>query len=223
MRKHYNNSIFISLLFVKKEAVLLFELVRLGIGHSKMCSIPKVMDWQEVFRLTKEQGVTAIVLDGINRCYKNEIEVDIDFQTKMEWIGLVAQMEQQYKLHEKHLRELAAFYKKHSIKMMVLKGYGLSKNYNEPSYRPCGDMDIYLFGEQEKADHLIHDELDIVVDKSHHHHTVFQFQGETIENHYDFLNIHVRPTNKRIETKLKSLVNHNLETNDIGFVSAKQI
>lgn len=62
--------------------------------------------------------------------------------------------------------------------MMVLKGYGLSKNYPVPNHRPCGDMDIYLFGDQEKADKLIAEELGIKIDNSHHHHTVFQFQGD---------------------------------------------
>lgn len=36
--------------------------------------------------------------------------------------------------------------------MMVLKGYGLSLNYLKPSHRPCGDIDIWLFGKQKEAD-----------------------------------------------------------------------
>lgn len=161
--------------------------------------------WSELYKLSQEQGVTGVVLECINRYFEKGVSLNVDFQTKMEWIGLVTQMEQQYQQYEKHILELAAFYLKHGIKMMVLKGYGLSKNYPMSNHRPCGDIDIYLFGEQERADKLIHNELGIDVDKSHHHHTVFQFQGETIENHYDFLNVHVRPSNKRIEAKLKKM------------------
>lgn len=195
-----------------KEIVL--RLVKLGIWHSKRCSIPKSVDWQEVFRLAKEQGVSAVVLDGVNECYDNALGLNLNFQTKMDWIGLVTQMEQQYKLYEKHLQELASFYKEHGIRLMVLKGYGLSKNYPIPSHRPCGDIDIYLFGEQKKADEQLGKELGIKIDKSHHHHTVFQFLGETVENHYDFLNVHVRPSNKRIEKKLKELSSVNLNVNE---------
>ncbi len=202
---------------------VIIDLVRLGKGYDVERYIHENIDWHEVFRLAKEQGVAAVVLDGINRCYENGNEIDIDFQTKMEWIGLVTQMEQQYQQHEKHLRELAAIYHKHGIIMMVLKGYGLSKNYPIPSHRPCGDMDIYLFGDQERADQLIHDKLGIEVDKSHHHHTVFQFQGESVENHYDFLNVHVRPSNKRIEAKLKELVHTDIteNTDNICFPSVE--
>ena len=50
-------------------------------------------------------------------------------------------------------------------------------------------------------------ELGIEIDRSHHHHTVFTFQGESVENHYDFLNVHVRKSNQRMERKLKELAN----------------
>ena len=63
----------------------------------------------------------------------------------------------------------------------------------------------------------MYEELGIEIDKSHHHHTVFLFQGETVENHYDFLNVHVRPSNKRIEKKLKELANTNL-TDDTNII-----
>lgn len=187
------------------------ELIRYGLGVTNRCHIDKNTNWEELYEIALKHGVAAIALDGANRCFENGYDAGLDFQTKMEWIGLVTQMEQQYQQYEKHLKEMATFYKEHGIKMMVLKGYGLSRNYPIPSHRPCGDVDIYLFGEQERADQLIRNELGIEVDKSHHHHTVFEFHGETVENHYDFLNVHVRPSNKRIEAKLKELTNLNLD------------
>jgi hypothetical protein len=195
----------------------LLTIVSVGIGHRKVCSIPKAVDWQEVFRLAQVQGVAAIVLDGLNKVHdsgfldESSDKVELMVQDSMpqmlrlEWIGEVLQYEQRYAVYEKNIRDLATFYQKHGIRMMVLKGFGLSMNYPVPNHRPCGDLDIYLFGEQEKADKLIEEELGIKIDNSHHHHSVFQFQGETVENHYDFLNVHVRKSNKRMEAKLKEL------------------
>lgn len=179
-------------------------LMRVGLKKSAPSQV-KNIEWTELFRQSQVQGVAGVMLDGINRYFEEGVSLDIDFQTKMEWIGQVTQMEQRYQKHEKNIQELAAFYQMHGIKMLVLKGYGLSMNYPVPSHRPCGDIDIYLYGDQEMADQLVHDELGIEIDKRHHHHTVFQFQGETVENHYDFLNVHVRSSNKRIEAKLKEL------------------
>jgi hypothetical protein len=115
------------------------------------------------------------------------------------------------------MMDLASWYKNHDIRMMVLKGYGLSLNYPIPNHRPSGDIDIYLFGDQKKADKLLHDELGIEIDKSHHHHTVFNYKGESVENHFDFLNVHVRKSNVPIERKLKEIANTNL-TNDTNVI-----
>jgi len=194
---------------MKKKQQCLTEFVRYGLGKSRICRVPRNVDWHELMALAEKQGVAAIVLDGINRCYENGISVDMDFQTKMDWIGLVHQIEIRYGKNEKAMRQLAAFYYQHGIRMMVLKGWGLSLNYPIPNHRPSGDIDIYLFGEQERADKLIHDELGIEVDNSHHHHTVFCFHGESVENHYDFLNVHVRKSNLQMEKMLKILANKN--------------
>lgn len=189
---------------------MLLELVKLGIGKKSHFKILDDIDWPEIYRLSEKQNVSAIVLDGINRCFKNGIEPGIDFQTKMEWIGHTQQIETLYQQHEMHLRKLAKFYREHGIKMMVLKGYGLSLNYPIPNHRAPGDIDIYLFGDYEKGDKLMESELGIEIDHSHHHHTVFTFQGESVENHYDFLNVHVRKSNQRVERKLKEIVNTDL-------------
>ena len=123
------------------------ELIRYGLGLRNRCHIESFSNWEELYELALVQGVAAIALDGINRFFENGISLSIDFQTKMDWIGEVTQMEQRYQQYEKNIRKLGAFYLEHGIKMMVLKGYGLSLNYPIPSHRPCGDIDIYLFEE----------------------------------------------------------------------------
>ena len=196
---------------MKNEQEELLELVKLGLGKDSVCKIPQSVDWLEVFDLAERQKVTAIALDGINRCFEKGIVLDIDFQTKMDWIGAAHQVEVYYQEHEKNMRGLARFYQGHGIKMMELKGYGLSLNYPIPNHRAPGDIDIYLFGDYEKGDKLMESELGIEIDRSHHHHTVFTFQGESVENHYDFLNVHVRKSNQRMERKLKELAH--IDTN----------
>lgn len=204
---------------MKKLQQKLFNFIKYGIWKEKSFSQDNLGNWDELFKLAQKQGVAAVVLDGINRCFEKDEKIDIDFQTKMEWIGLVQQMEQRYQRYEKNIKELGAFYFEHGIRMMVLKGYGLAQNYPIPCHRLCGDVDIYLFGEQEKADKLLQEKFGITIDKTHHHHTVFRFMGEAVENHYDFLNVHVRPSNNRIEDKLKGLaildVNANFDDNII--------
>ena len=94
--------------------------------------------------------------------------------------------------------------------MMVLKGYACAMNWPVPNHRPCGDIDIWLFNQQEAADKELGSSFRIQdpsfkIDTGHHHHTVFEWEGFTVENHYDFLNVHHHKSNVEMERILKSL------------------
>ena len=120
---------------MKNEQEELLELVKLGLGKDSVCKIPQSVDWLEVFDLAERQKVTAIALDGINRCFEKGIVLDIDFQTKMDWIGAAQQVEVYYQEHEKNMRGLARFYQGHGIKMM-----DADEAYYEMDYNPYSDL-----------------------------------------------------------------------------------
>lgn len=183
------------------------QLVRLGVGTETVSSfknpVPSAINWAQLKVLADEQGLLAIVLDGIDKLNES---ISIPLQMKLEWIGEVIQSyEQRYTDYEKALGELAGFYQKHNIKMMVLKGYGLSLNYPNPKHRPCGDIDTWNYGKQKEADRILTRELGIPVDTSEHHHTIFLWKGYMVENHYDFLNIFSSKSNSELELLLKEL------------------
>ena len=181
------------------------DLINCGLGNSESCIIPDHTDWDQVITLAVLHGVDAIALDGIQKCYSNHIPIDIDIDTKLDWIGNTHLQEVTYQGQEETISSLARFYQKHGIRMMVLKGWGLSLNYPNPAHRPCSDLDIYLFGEQEKGDKLLESELGLKVDNEHHHHSVFIFHGLMVENHYDFINVHSHRSTRKIENLLKSM------------------
>ncbi|MBO5685621.1 MAG: nucleotidyltransferase family protein, partial [Alistipes sp.] len=124
---------------------------------------------------------------------------------RLQWAVNVTQIEKRYKKQERALTHLAAFYHSYEIRMLLLKGYGLSLSYPRPEHRPCGDIDIWLFGEQERADQLLREAFQLVIDEEKHHHTVFTFEGVMVENHYDFLNVYAHRSNREIERRLQQL------------------
>ncbi len=85
--------------------------------------------------------------------------------------------------------------------MMVFKSFSCSLDCPKPNHRPCGDIDIWLFGDQKKADELIK-EKGSKVDNSHHHHTVFYWNGFMVEN---FVNVHAHQSSKELEVYLSNL------------------
>ena len=88
---------------------------------------------------------------------------------------------------------------------MVLKGYACSLNWPKPNHRPCGDIDIWLFGKQKEADVLLAKAKGIQIDKSHHHHTVFDWGDFMVENHYDFNHIYHHKSGPALERVFKEL------------------
>lgn len=188
---------------IKMETIEAFlTLVRLGIGNNAS-ELPKRVDWPKVREIAEQQGLYAVVLDGIEKLpqsYRPPQEI------LLEWIGEVLQgYEYIYEQYGKTISELAGFYNCQGYKMMVLKGYACSLDWPKPNHRPCGDIDIWQFGAYKEADKAIASEKGVKVDKSHHHHTVFEWRDFTVENHYDFINVHHHRSNVEIDKEFKKL------------------
>lgn len=180
------------------------ELVRLGIGHRANVTSNQI-SWQEIYNLATEHGLLAVVIDGIERL-PNEKRPRQELLLK--WIGEVLQgYEYPYEQYENAIAKLAGFYNSHGFRMMVLKGYACSLDWPIPSHRPCGDIDIWQFGKQREADETLRQAQgpEFKIDKSHHHHTVFDWCEFSVENHYDFVNVHVRRSSAEMEKVFKEL------------------
>lgn len=196
------------------------SLVRLGIGHYSE-ALPSNVDWNELKDLAEKQGLSAIVLDGIERLKSLNVQGVQGVQEPpkvflLEWIGETLQgFEYRYDQYCKAIAEMAALYNAHGLKMMVLKGFTCSLDWPKPEHRPCGDIDIWQFGRYREGDNLVASEKGIEIDSSHHHHTVFYWGEFMVENHYDFINVHSRKANTRIEKIYKELGSEaNLNEND---------
>lgn len=167
-----------------------------------------MIDWTAIKALADMHGLSAIVLDGVNGLsgLSNSAVQGPAKQFLLQWIGEVMQSyEGRYATYEKAIGSLAGFYNQHGYKMMVLKGYACSLDWPNPKHRPCGDIDIWQFGNQKKADAFLSKEKDVKIDTSHHHHTVFEWDLFSVENHYDFINVHHHKSNVEFEKILKQL------------------
>lgn len=188
-----------------KTAKILLALHRISISKASTIDYELFREapWEDVMNLASSQGVLAIAFDALEKL-PSECRPGMD--TLMDWLGQVSYMEELYNQHKAAIEELARFYDSNGIKMMLLKGYGLSKNYPKSNHRPVGDIDIYNFGSWQFADQMIHSQRGIEVDDSHEHHTVFTFKGISVENHYDFINTKSQKYNSKYEKYLREIV-----------------
>lgn len=193
----------------KKDFIDTFlSLIRLGIGHEPI-SLSDKIDWKRIFKLSQKHGVSAIVLDGAEKIFSdlaNQESVDMHPDFKLYWISVVYDAyERAYLKYTESLARLAKFYNRRGFKLMILKGYGLSLEYPIPNHRPCGDIDTWSFGDYKEVDAAIEKELGISIDSSHHHHTVYKWGEFSVENHYDFVNVHYGHNNDKLELIYKEL------------------
>lgn len=179
----------------KKHIDCIFTLLQ-----SALCnSIPNFsfenIDWQSVFKLAMQHGVAALCLDGIQKMENLSASYSISMpkQCKLQWIGVSMQQEHQFAKQMQVLKQLSCFYNKNNIKMMLLKGYGCSLNYPIPNHRPCGDVDVYLYGKGGFADTLINKKFGIQSKQNEDKHSTFFFNDIMVENHALIINTAIHP------------------------------
>ncbi|WP_300868845.1 nucleotidyltransferase family protein [uncultured Alistipes sp.] len=187
-----------------RTAARVMELLRCGMGagvpDAALFAGADAAAWREVVGLAARQGVAAIACDALKSL---PAACRPPREVLFRWAADADRTERDYAHKRETLGELAAFYARHGIRTMVLKGYGLSLHYPVPEHRPCGDIDIWLYGRQPEADARVREELGIDVRADVHHHTVFTFRGVTVENHFDFLNLWAHRSNRELERLLR--------------------
>ena len=165
--------------------------------------LPENVDWNALEDLAAQQGLSAVMVDGIEKmpeCQRPPKPV------LLQWIGETLHgYECRYKLYCRTIAEMAAFYNEHGFKMMVLKGYACGLDWPKPEHRPCGDIDIWLFGKQKDADDLVVKEKGVKIDYGHNVHTVFNWNFFMVENHYAFFDNRRYRSLARLEQKLEDI------------------
>ena len=149
---------------------VLLSLIQLGIGNAKVADVPEDIDWKVIEALAVRQGLSAVVVDGVEKLPSAQRPPR---KVLMKWIATTLRSyEKRNRLYNKAVAEMAGWYNAHGFKMMVLKGFACGLDWPRPEHRPCGDIDIWLFGEQKAADAALTANLDILIDGSQHHHNL---------------------------------------------------
>ncbi len=154
--------------------------------------------WWSVFKLLQRSHVAALA----GRVISN---IDMPREVKMPWITECAKAADWYRHQSEVQNEIIDVMQKHGIKTMVLKGTHIAQYYPVPDVREFGDLDLYFFDKHKEADAVAEKELNVDINNEAHHHSKYAYRGVTVESHYDFINSHYPPSNRRYEAMLKKL------------------
>lgn len=210
---------------VDSSAKILFQLLRTALGDGTEVSLPEGVDWKAVVDLAFEQGVAALVVDGLQKAGENALlDSDELEDLRYELFGEALACEEDYSKYQQTIEKLASMYGSEGIEMLLLKGYGLSLNYPVPAHRPMGDIDVYLYGRGGAGDALVQKSFGCDVKQNEDKHSIFAIDGITVENHACFVNDSVHPSLKWLNDFLieeaKSGTRHTIGGSQIVMPSA---
>lgn len=164
-------------------------------GSTPVEPFPQGIDWREVIRLSYEQKVSSLAVDGLKASGYDirQLAGSADLQSAFaSWFDDVKNSEESYAYYLTVLSTLCQIFSANGLKPVILKGYGLSRNYPVPSHRGAGDIDIFVIDQNgrlatERALDIIENQLKIQTKKVPHDYE-FTFKGLEVELHYDATN-----------------------------------
>lgn len=188
------------------------KLVRLGIGHtdSSMDSgfITDDVDWEGVKALAEMQGLSGVVLDGIEQLTGSQRPPQ---EFLLEWIGETLQSESMYNLQNEVAGDVAKLFYRNGIKTYVLKGAIVSECYPKPQHRVSVDIDCFLLPEKSDFDawalgnDLIRNK-GFYVNTDFYKNSSFDISGVTFENHQFLTPFRGNKRLAALEKKLQELI-----------------
>lgn len=158
-------------------------------------------EWSEVYAEAVRHGVLALAFDSVSRMPK---ELQPPLKVKMQWACNVDYAARKYEARRRALHRLAEQFSREDIRILLLKGFALSRYYPTPSQRQFGDIDIWLFGRADDGNKVV-SEQGIKVDRENYKHDIFTFDKFDIENHRHFVGVRESECNRRIEGELLHL------------------
>lgn len=103
------------------------------------------VDWVEVYKLSQEQSVQGLVLQGLE--WYNEHQkgcVEVPQTLLLQWIGQVQMIEHKNQAMNEFVEWIIKMLRKESIYTLLVKGQGVAQCYEKPLWRAPGDVDLLL-------------------------------------------------------------------------------
>lgn len=190
------------------------SLIRLGIGNESVHgSWFKVhgsdeVDWNALEDLAAQQGLSAILVDGIERLPE---DIRPPKLVLLQWIGETLQVESQFAIQQKAAAEMALLFHHNKIRTYVLKGAVVAECYPNQIHRSSSDLDCFLLPEDgdfnawELGNDLIKNngfEIETVFYKN----STFFLSGLMVENHQFLTPFRGNKKLKALEKVLQALI-----------------
>lgn len=154
--------------------------------------VGKELDLKALFKLSQQQEVPAIALDGLQKlstAYNGVVRQDVQTKAvKMQWIGSLMVQEKRYAANYCAAKDLSELYDSNGICTYVLNGLSISLLYPVPSHRFSCDLDCFMISKSDGCNayefgNSLVASVGSKVDADYYKHSVFSYKGLAVENH----------------------------------------
>lgn len=199
-----------------KTCEALFALIRSGL-QIENAHLEGKINWEKLYEVASEQGVIAIVSEGISQEFDNGSPAEsLITDLRLQFIGELVSAEQTYQSLWESVVHLAELYHEHGIRTFCLKGFVTSSFYPKPMQRFFCDFDCYL-SEFKKGNELV-EQAGIEVSGSYKHAT-FNYEVVHVENHQFCTHFRGRKKAYQFEMLLQNL----MQKGDTEFLAGSYI
>lgn len=104
------------------------------------------IDFNEVFRIAKEQTVLGLLMEGIDY-WKEQEDFNPDllpYRFVLKWVVPLKKTEGKNLSMNAFIEKLFRFLESKGVEAVLLKGQGIAQCYDTPLWRSCGDIDLLL-------------------------------------------------------------------------------
>ena len=181
------------------EIDIAFALLRASLsGKAPEVERLEASQWWNLFRLLQANHVAALTAEAL-------ATLEVPREVKIPWLAESDKAVRWHRYQQEVQQDIVDTMQKNGIETLVLKGTHTAQYYPHSETREFGDLDLYFHDRHDEADRVAHEVLKVDVSNDAHHHSKYNYRGVTVESHYDFVNRHYPPSNRRYETLLKEL------------------
>ena len=188
---------------------IFFALLRAGLWggplHDYGCFPLSAEEWQKIYRKATQHAVQGILFDAFE--YLDHAYLP-PRKLMLTWCAQVESIERRNRWMNNLLAEQSAFFSKHQLYPLLLKGQGLAQCYRRPEHRTCGDIDWYFPSRESfcMANRLIAKQ-GIAVTSMAGYSALYDWKGCEVDHHrrlFDFHNPFTRKYLERLVTRKTS-------------------
>lgn len=159
--------------------------------------------WEGLYRLGKEQGVTALLFEKIAKLPQGAAP---GRELLVRWMSHSISIEKQMGVKYAVAREFAEKMAEENVPVVVLKGFAVATYYPKPLQRECGDMDCWMMGKKSKGEDVAV-KIGAVVKEAGYKHSHVKYKGLIIEDHKYFTSFDNTKRGRYTEQVLLELMN----------------